>query len=90
VTVAGQPVEHRLRGGPGPPVVGRHGQLDERDEPPVRAAPLLVWMHAEPSVRPLPAQEPAYDRPGEEPTRGRGAAFSGEQEPELVPSPVRR
>jgi hypothetical protein len=63
VPVARQPVEHGL-GSREQALVGRHAELDERDEPPVRAAPLLVRMPDETPVALLAAQEPAYERPG--------------------------
>src|ERR1700738_1064373 len=35
----------------------RHAQLDERDKAPVRAHPLLVWVHAKTSVGKLSGEE---------------------------------
>src|SRR5207249_2250936 len=47
-------------------IVGRHAQLDERDEPPVGATPFLVGVHAEAPVALLAVQKPVNERPGED------------------------
>jgi hypothetical protein len=65
VPVTRQPVEDRAGGRP-QTIVGRHAQLDERDEAPVGPAPLLIRVNAKASVTLLPAQEPAHERPGED------------------------
>jgi hypothetical protein len=47
-------------------MAGRHSELEERDEPPMGARPLLVWMSAESAVSLLAAEERADDRPSED------------------------
>ncbi len=72
MAVRRQPVEHRLGRRVCALVVRGDPELDERDEPPVRSAPLLVRVHAEPAVALLAAQQPAYERAREE-----GVAIDG-------------
>ena len=62
----GQPLEHRLGGCEGARLARGHGQLDERHEPPVRSAPLLVRVHAEAAIGLLASEERPHDRPGED------------------------
>src|SRR5262245_35641691 len=66
VTLAGQPVENRLRRRESALVACRNRELDQGDEPPVRALPLVVRVDAEPAVPLLAAEEFAHDRAGEE------------------------
>ena len=65
MALAGQPVEHGL-GGSERGRTGGNPELDERDEPPVRARPLLVRMRAEAAVRLLPVEERSNDRARED------------------------
>ena len=52
-----EPGKHRLERRERPRLAGRYAELHERDEPPVRAAPLAVGMTAEAAVRLLPAEQ---------------------------------
>ena len=63
MTVAGQPAEHRLRGGEAARLAGGDAELDERDEAPVRAAPFAVDVDAEAAVSLLACQERLHLRP---------------------------
>jgi hypothetical protein len=67
-------------------IVGGHAQLDERDEPPTRAAPLLVRMPTEASVALLAAQEPAHERSREELVRVRGHVLAENVAPRQEPN----
>ena len=65
MAVAGQPAEDVFRGR-AQAIVRRNAQFDERDETPVRAAPLLVRVHAEAAVAFLAAQKSAHEGAGED------------------------
>ena len=66
VALSGQPREHGLGGGDAAGLAGGDAQLDERDEPPVRAAPLAVDVDAEAPVGLLSREERPYLRPFED------------------------
>jgi len=65
VALSGQPCEHGLGSGDATGLAGGHAELDERDEPPVRAAPLGVDVDAEAPVGLLSCEERPYLRPFE-------------------------
>ena len=73
-----QPREHVLGRGDAARLAGGNAELDERDEPPVRAAPLAVGVHAEATVGALPRQERPDLRPFEH-VRGLGRLLLTEQ-----------
>ena len=66
VALPGQPREHGLGRGDAAGLAGGDAELDERDEPPVRAAPLGVDVDAEAAVGLLPREQRAYLRPFED------------------------
>ena len=66
VACTGQPVQHGLGRRESPRVARGNAELDEGDEAPVRASPLLVRVATETAVGALTLQEPADDRPGED------------------------
>ena len=88
VALPGQPREHGLGRGDAAGLAGRDAELDERDEPPVRAAPLGVDVDAETAVGLLTREERPYLRPFEDagrpqvdPPRRAGRASPGRRSP---------
>ena len=56
---SGEPPEHGAGGRDAAWLAGRHAELDEGDQPPVRAAPFAVWVDAEAAVLLLSGEQRA-------------------------------
>ena len=65
MTIARQPVENRLGSGARARLTGRDAQLDQRNETPMGALPLLVRVATEAPLGSLPAQKRTDERAGE-------------------------
>src|SRR6187402_590592 len=56
------PGQHRFERGHDPRLTGRHAELDERDEAPVRTHPFLVRVNTKAAVRLLSREQPGRER----------------------------